>query len=188
MLNKRPEFFGCGLGMLLLASCVSGLVGCAGVNDALTPSAETFVDQFDGRQIVRQASVSAASGLSEDFHTLGFEWMEKYPALIFVTVGHAMQIRAIQDTAFNADGHIFDNLKPASALTEFAHGASFRRFEMPLDQFRALARANVVKMRVGGINDYTVSSFGIGAGQAIVNSKFAPFLTAVDTAIAKSRR
>lgn len=174
--------------MILFTSCVNWLMGCVGVNDALTPSAQTIVDQFDGRQIIRQAPISAASGLSEDFHTLGFEWMEKYSDLIFVTVGHAMQIRAIQDAAFNADGKIFDKLKPASALTHFEHGASFRRFEMPLDQFRVVARANVVKMRVGGINDYTVSSFGPGSGEAIVNSKFAPFLTAVDAALAKSRR
>lgn len=73
-----------------------------------------------------------------------------------------------------------ENLKPASATTEFRPGGgSFRRFEIPLADFTAMAQARVVKMRVEGINDYTVSSFGSDAGMAIVNSKFGPFLQQV---------
>lgn len=173
---------------LAVSAVIALFVGCAGMVDTMTPSAQTIVDDFDGRGIVRQSPISAASSLGEAFHTLGFEWMERYPNSIFITAGVAMQTRVITGVAFNADGRIFDNLKPASALTDHEHRASYRRFELPFDDFLVIATANVVKMRLNGINAYTVSSFGPGVGSAAVNAKVGPFLEAVRTARLKSKR
>lgn len=183
-LRKLPE-----RALLALASSalIALVTSCAGVVDSMTPSTQAFVDEFDGRRIVRQPPVSAASGLGESFHTLGFEWMEKYPNSIFITAGVAMRTSAIADVAFNADGRIFDKLKLASSLTDFEYQASSRRFELPLEDFVVIATASLVKMRLGGINAYTVSSFGHGAGSSAVNAKFGPFLDAVRIARAKSK-
>jgi len=159
------------------------LAGCASTMDAMTPSASVIKDDFDGTIIVRQPLVNAASSLSEPFHTLGFEWYQRTPDAVFVTAGFATGVRSIQAVAFNADGKVIQGLKPASVLTDFDRAgglaSSSRRFEMRLDDFVVIATADVVKMRVEGINDYTVSSFGPGAGIAVVNMKFAPFLEQV---------
>jgi hypothetical protein len=167
---------------LILTALVTG---CAGMQDAMTPSASVIRDDFDGKMIVRQAPVSAASSLGEPFHTLGFEWTEKYPNTIFITTGFAFGLRSIQDVAFNADGRIVDKIKQASVLTEFDRfgtaTSSSRRFEMSLEDFRIIANAQEVKMRMGSINDYTVSSFGPATGVgAAVNTKFRPFLDQIE--------
>jgi hypothetical protein len=162
---------------LILTALVTG---CAGMQDAMTPSASVIRDDFDGKIIVRQSPVSAASSLAEPFHTLGFEWSQKFPDLVFITVGQAFQARPITSVAFNADGIVLDRIKPASVLTEYQDKASSRRFEMALLDFTSIAAAKVVKMRVESLNDYTVSSFGLGTGDgAAVNSKFRPFLEQV---------
>jgi len=161
------------------------LTGCASMQDAMTPSAAVIKDDFDGKIIVRQAPVGAASSLGETFHSLGFEWTEKFPNTVFLTAGFALGVRSIQDVAFNADGRIVDKIKQASVLTDFERAgsatSSYRRFEMSLEDFRIIANAKEVKMRVGGINDYTVSSFGpaTGAGAA-VTLKFRPFLEQIE--------
>ncbi|HEX9685471.1 MAG TPA: hypothetical protein VGA25_06440 [Burkholderiales bacterium] len=161
------------------------LAGCAATMDAMTPSTSVIKDEFDGKMIVRQPPVNAASSMSEAFHTLGFEWTEKFPDSIFITVGFATDYRNIQDVAFNVDGKIIDKIKTASALTDHQYTgtfrSSYRRFEMGFDDFQMVANGKDVKMRVGGINEYTVSSFGPSAGHgvAIVNTKFVPFLDQV---------
>lgn len=168
------------------------LAGCAATMDAMTPSTSVIKDDFDGKMIVRQSSVNAASGMGEAFHTLGFEWSEKFPDSIFITVGFVTGYRNIKDVAFNVDGRIIDRIKLASTLTEHEPGVSFRssyrRFEMNIDDFIAVASGRNVKIRVVGINDYTVSSFGpdAGNGMAVVNAKFGPFLDEV-RAFRKSR-
>jgi hypothetical protein len=161
------------------------LAGCVGMNDAMTPSAKTSVDEFDGATIVRQAPVSAATGLSEDRHLLGFEWNQKFPDTVFITCGSAFGIRAIEGVSFNADGKVFEHLKPASTLTEFRNNGSLRRFQISLADFRTIAGASVVKMRLEGVDAYTVSTFGPGAGSgmAFINTKFAPFLDQVQQAL-----
>ena len=163
------------------------LSGCTSMNDAMTPSVSTLVDPFDSKTIIRQPPVNAASGMSEAFHILGFEWNEKFPNLIFVTAGTAFRTQSIQSLAFNADGKVFENLKAANALTDIQEGRSLRRFEIPLADFQVIATSRDVKMHLGSINAYTVSSFGPGAGNgmAIVNLKFAPFLHQV--ALARSK-
>lgn len=156
----------------------AALAGCAAMNDAMTPSVDTVKDDFDGKVIVRQSPVSAASSMSEAFHVLGFEWYEKYPDLIFITVGSAFRNQAIVNVAFNADNSVLERFKTASSFTEFRDSASYRRFEISWTDFVRIAGAAVVKMKVEGINNYTVSSFGVGS-RALVNSKFQPFLQQV---------
>jgi len=159
------------------------LAGCAGMQDAMTPSVRVFKDDFDGSIVVRQTKVGAASSLSEPIHLLGFEWSNKLPDVVFITVGVSFRAQSIHDVAFNADGQIFAQLRSASALTDIDRGGgipvSSRRFEVPLRDFLIIASSKIVKMRIDGINDYTVSSFGPGAGDAVVNSKFGPFIDEV---------
>ena len=163
-------------------TCITALLaGCASIGDAITPDASVLLDPFDGKTIIRQPLVNAASAMGEPRHVLGFEWNQKFPEVIFITAGTAIGAKSIQSLAFNADGRVFENLKPASLLTDIRYDGSERRFEMALADFQVIARANSVKMRLGGINDYAVSSFGPGAGNglAMVNLKFAPFLEKV---------
>lgn len=149
--------------------------GCASMNDAMTPSLSVTKDDFDGTTIIRQSPVSSSSGLGEGWHTLGFEWSKKTPDTVFVTVG-TNGIVNITDVAFNADGQIISNIKPASTITEYGQWST-RRFHMALDDFMKVANAKIVKMKVIRINDYSVSSFGTEVSGAVVNTKFQPFLS-----------
>jgi hypothetical protein len=153
------------------------ILGCTSMNDALTPSLQLMKDDFDGALIVRQAPVSAASGLADAWHTLGFEWTQKTPNAVYVTAG-VQGITNIYQLAFNADGHIIENLKTASAHTDYGQWST-RRFSMTWDDFLALANAKEVKMRVSRANEYTVSSFGPAHPNALVNAKLVPFVAKV---------
>ena len=157
--------------------------GCASVNQGLTPSAKTVASDFDDTIEVIQAPVSAASSLSEAWHTLGFRWTSKAPDIVFITVG-AQGIVNISAVAFNIYGNIIRIDKPASTLTDYGD-SSTRQFSMSLEQFRQMAIAQTVKMKVVMIDNYSVSSFGQSKTSAIVNGKFAPFLQQVDTQLAK---
>lgn len=157
--------------IVLIAGC--GATGTA-LNDAMSPSMQIFKDDFDGATIVRQEPVSAADGPSEAWHTLGFEWSQKTPDLIYITVG-VHGVANITEVAFNADGQILENIKTASAHTEYGKWST-RRFVMPWPLFLAVANAKSVKMKVVRLNDYGVSSFGPNHSWAIVNSKIPPFV------------
>lgn len=161
----------------VLVLAVLLITGCATMNDAMTPSLSIIKDDFDGSLIVRQSPVSASSGFGEGWHTLGFEWNQKDPDTIFITVG-ANGIVNITDVAFNADGQVISNIKPASAITEYGQWST-RRFSMPWEDFLKIADAKSVKMKVVRINDYTVSSFGPDHSGAIVNTKIPPFVEKV---------
>ena len=63
--------------IIAVLSCASILICCASINQGLTPSAKTLVSDFDGSIEVIQKPVSAASSLSEGWHTLGFRWSSK---------------------------------------------------------------------------------------------------------------
>jgi len=151
--------------------------GCASMNDSLTPSMSVVKDDFDGSIIVRQAPVSAASSMSEGWHTLGFEWNQKTPDIIYITAGTNGTVN-ITDVEFNADGNIISNIKTASTLTEYGKWST-RRFSMSWNDFLKITNAKSVKMKVVQINDYTVSSFGPENSGAIVNTKIPPFLKKV---------
>ncbi len=163
---------------LLLLVLASLLWACA------TPSAVVLIDPVDGKTIIRQPPVDARSSLIEPIHMVGFEWYEKFPEKIFITVEVALVTQSIQMASFNADGRIVENLKLASTGMQFG-GSSSRRFEIRFEEFLAIANARVVRLRVEGFKTYTVSSFGPDAGRADVNHTFAPFLEKV--AAARSR-
>lgn len=160
----------------VVVSSAALMAGCAATNDALTPSLVTIKDEFDGSLIVRQVPVSAASSLGEAWHTLGFEWTQKTPDTVYLTAG-ARGIVNVEKLAFNADGRILDNIRTASATTEYGQWST-RRFAIPWDDFLVVASAKSVKMRVSTINEYTVSSFG-PTHPATVDSKIAPFVVRV---------
>ncbi len=169
--------------IIMVLSYVFIIGGCASVNQGLTPSAKTVVSDFDDTIEVIQAPVSSASSLSEGWHTLGFRWSSKAPDIVFLKVG-AQDIVNISAVAFNIDGNIIRLDKPASTLTDYGDWST-RQFSMSLEQFRELAAAQTVKMKVVMIDKYSVSSFGKSKSSAIVNGKFAPFLQQVDTQLAK---
>ena len=151
------------------------LAGCAGMNDALTPSINAQKDPFDGSLIVSQAPVSASSSLTEGWHTMGFEWNQKFPDVVFLEVG-TNGITNVQGVAFNVDGDIIENIKEASSLTKYGSWST-RRLVMPINEFVKVAQGRDVKMKLIQIDTYTVSTFGISHSGAVVNSKFPPFLS-----------
>jgi len=151
--------------------------GCASLNDSITPSMSVMKDDFDGSIVVRQSPVSAASGMSEGWHTLGFEWDQKSPDIIYITAGTNGTVN-ITDVKFNADGTIISDIKTASTLTEYGKWST-RRFAMSWSDFLKVANANSVKMKVVQINNYTVSSFGSANSGAVINSKIPPFVAKV---------
>lgn len=146
------------------------LSACASMNDALHPSTQVLKDDFDGSLVVRQQPVSAANGMREPWHTLGFEWSQKHPDTVYLTVA-ANGTGNISEVAFNVDGRIYDNLKVVNAASG--------RFAMSWNTFLALAEAGSVKMKVERLDQYTVSSFGPKHPGAAVNSRLPTFVTTV---------
>jgi len=160
---------------LIIAAAFIMLTGCAGMNDAMTPSMNAHKDPFDGSLIVSQAPVSSSSSLSEGWHTLGFEWNQKYPDVVFLEVG-TNGITNVQGVAFNVDGVIIENIKEASLLTKYGSWST-RRLVMPINEFVKVAQGRDVKMKLIQIDTYSVSTFGNSHSGAVVNSKFPPFLS-----------
>jgi hypothetical protein len=153
------------------------LSGCASLNDSLTPSMSVITDDFDGSTIVRQPPVSAASSMSEAWHTFGFEWVSSSPDVVFITAG-ANGIVNIEDVEFNVDGELVSDIEPASSTTEYGDWST-RRFAMSWEDFSRIVRAQSIKMKVVKINEYSVSSFGPENGGATVDTKFSPFVVKV---------
>ncbi|WP_040552439.1 hypothetical protein [Rheinheimera nanhaiensis] len=158
------------------ALCLSSIFffGCVGINDTMTPSLSVQKDQFDGSLIINQPSVSASSSLTESWHTLGFQWNQKYPKVVFLEVG-VQGVKNVTGVAFNVDGEVIENIKEASSLTAYGDWST-RRLVMPVSDFVKVAMGRDVKMKVTQIDTYTVSSFGLDRSGAIVNSKFPPFI------------
>lgn len=165
------------LRVALLAVCIA-LSGCASVNDALTPSAREGRDDFYGAATLTQPPVSAARGLTDGWNTLGFDWSAKTPDLVYVTVG-SHGVRAITEASFNIDGRLVEQLPAASALTEYEAGWARRRFAMRWEDFEAMAQAQVVRLRVGRLNDAVVSTFGTSVPDAAVMAKLPAFVDRV---------
>ncbi|MEN8616820.1 MULTISPECIES: hypothetical protein [Shewanella] len=160
---------------LILAAIFITLTGCTGLNDAMTPSMKTHKDLFDGSLIVSQAPVSSSSSLKEGWHTMGFEWNQKFPDVVFLEVG-TNGITNVQGVAFNVDGEIIENITEASVLTKYGSWST-RRLVMPINEFVKVAQGHDVKMKLIQIDTYSVSTFGTSHSGAVVNSKFAPFLS-----------
>jgi hypothetical protein len=159
---------------IFTAAILVALSGCASINDAMTPSVQVKKDQFDNSEIIYQPPVSAASSLSEGWHTLGFQWNSKYPDVVFLEVG-VKGITNVMGVAFNVDGLLIENIREASQLTDYGQWST-RRMVLPISDFIKVAQGKNVKMKVHQIDTYTVSSFGPENSGAIVNGKFEPFL------------
>ncbi|MFK3012684.1 hypothetical protein ITH93_24310, partial [Salmonella enterica subsp. enterica serovar Weltevreden] len=101
-----------------LAVTLFMLAGCANVNDAMTPSMLAEKDSFDGSLIISQAPVSASSSLTECWHTMGFQWNQKFPDVVFLEVG-TNGITNVEGVEFNVDGKIITNIDQASVLTKY---------------------------------------------------------------------
>ena len=154
---------------------LGAFAGCASMNNAMTPSAKLVKDDFDGKVMVVQEPVSAASSaLKEAWHTLGFEWKQAAPDKIFITVG-VNGVDNISAVEFNADGQFLKGFQATSPITNYGQWST-RRFEMGIKDFLTVAQANDVKMKVVEIDKYSVSSFGKTKPLAIVTGKFDPFL------------
>jgi hypothetical protein len=159
---------------LIIVTLFITITGCTSMNDALTPSLNTHKDSFDGALIVSQAPVSSSSSLTEGWHTMGFEWNQKFPDVVFLEVG-TNGITNVQGVAFNVDGEIIENITEASVLTKYGSWST-RRLVMPINEFVKVAKGRDVKMKLIQIDTYSVSSFGVSNSGAVVNSKFPPFL------------
>ena len=165
---------------IIITTTILFMVGCASMNDAVTPSLTVERDSFDSTIRITQPSVSS-SGISENMHTLGFTWNENTPDVVYITVG-AYGIININDVEFNVDGTLIQSAETASSATDY--GSSFdsadfsiRRFLVPIDDFVQIATGNVVKMKVYHIDTYSLSSFGRGVeGMRTINTKLQPFL------------
>lgn len=151
------------------------LAGCAGVSERLSPSMEIVKDEFDGSTVVRQPPVTAAKGMRDAWHTLGFEWSQKAPNFVYLTAGASGNIA---DVAFNADGRLMFNLKTVGAPAGAGRWTT-RRFVMSWEEFAALANAKDIRMRVTRDGEHTVSSFGPAHPSAAVNTRLTAFVTKV---------
>ena len=160
-------------GVLVISIILSA---CQSYNAAMSPDARTIVDDFDGSKVIRQDPVSAASSLSESWHTLGFEWVSKWPDKVFLTVG-VHGIENVFNVQFNVGGEIIKG-EEASYGTDYGDWSS-NRFIVSYFDFEKIATAPTVKMKVSTGNSYGVSSFG-GTSMAVVNSKFQPFLNKIN--------
>ncbi|MES2476445.1 MAG: hypothetical protein V4640_11750 [Verrucomicrobiota bacterium] len=154
------------------------LTGCQTVNSALTPATQVTTDDFDGSKVVRQEPVSSSNSLTEDWHTLGFDWTSRTPDKVFLTIG-VHGINNIFGLEFNVGGRTIS--APSASMTTELGPWSTRRFVVSYGEFATIASAPMVKMKVSGANTYGVSSFGT-ATDALVGKKFPAFLEQVQAA------
>jgi hypothetical protein len=148
------------------------------MNSAMTPASKVTTDAFDGSKIVSQAPVSSSASLTEDWHTLGFDYTSKAPDKVYLTAG-VQGISNVFGLDFNVGGRMIAANR-ASLITEY-DSWSTRRFWVSYKDFIAIATAPSVKMKVSGANSYGVSSFGTSTN-ALVNKKFSPFLEKLQSA------
>lgn len=170
------------LKLFILLASVLFIANCATMNQQLTPGVKVVVSDFDNSIEVIQKPVSSSSKITEGWHTLGFRWNNQAPKHVFLTVG-VKGIENISEVDFNIDGK-FVSPKTASTITNYSDWST-RQFVMTIDNFKALAKANSVKMKVTIIDKYTVSSFGKNYPNAIINGKFLDFLTQIETNLKK---
>ncbi len=164
--------------LLVVAALVAMMSGCQSINSAMTPSSRVSTDPFDGTTTVTQPPVSAAASLTEDWHTLGFEWTARTPNQVFLTPG-VQGIDNIFGLEFNVAGRMI-SASSASLTTDYADWST-RRFVVSYQDFVTIATAPIVKMKVSGANSYGVSSFGTGTS-ALVSKKLPTFLQQVQAA------
>jgi hypothetical protein len=139
----------------------------------------------DDTLLITQSPVSAADGLDQAWHMLGFSWDQRYPDKVFLQVG-VSGIENVMGVTFKLKDREIAGRK-ASILTDYGD-QSYRRFVISLEEFIAIANAGTVKMKVSQIDTYTVSTFGNAHTGAIVSSKLSPFLERVSYTQRQLRR
>lgn len=171
---------------LIFMAMMLVLSGCAGMgsamNDAMLPGTSVMKNDFDNSTIARQPAVVAnRPTLTNDdsAQLLGFEWVSSTPDIVFITPG-LLQIENIYDVALIADDQNIQGIKLASNSTVFERGQSVRRFSMPLDEFRKIAAARIVKMKITRNNDFSVSRFGQEYPDVPASGKITKFMAKVD--------
>lgn len=163
--------------LLRLAVPIAFLSGCAGMSGSFTPSLSVSTDEFDNTKIVSQPPVDAGSSAKEGGHTLGFEWRQRHPDTVIITVGITGWY-GISGVEFTADGKSITDTKP-EGLTVTQADWSKRPYSMSWDDFMKIADAQSVEMKVIVSGGPTVATFGPAHPGVAVNSKFAPFLKKV---------
>lgn len=171
---------------LLVILFVIFLAACMSASQSPTPSAKTTVDDSDNTIKVIQKPVSAANNTKEGKNILGFSWYSQAPNIVFLDAGMSGRTK-VTGVAFDIDGDIVE-FKSLSGGTRFENNWSYITFLMPLDQFRRMASAKIVEMKVEKNFAYSVSSFGKTRPNAIVNGKFAAFLEQVDAPLNKPKQ
>lgn len=173
----------------LLATLIA-LTGCAGLDDAMTPGLKVVNNDFDNSVIVDQPLVvanRASLSTNDSWHQLGFEWSTSTPDVVYITAGVVDRILNIYSVAFIADDQNIAGIELASNNTVYDAGTgaaplkkSTRRFALPLTEFRKIAAARIVKMKISRDNDFTLSRFGQDYPDVTVSRKIVAFLAKVD--------
>jgi hypothetical protein len=166
---------------LLFILFVIFLTACMSASQSPTPTAKTTV----GDSVI-QKPVSAENNTKRGSNILGFSWKSTAPESVILEVGTlGNYVKAVH---FDIDGDMLRYDKPEDTLTSYGT-YSYGTFVMPLKQFRRMANAKQVKMKViYGTDRYRVTSFGKAKGSAIVDSKFPPFLEQVDAQLEKLKK
>lgn len=152
------------------------VAGCAGFQDAMTPSFSVSSDAYSGVVTIDQPPVNAAQ-MGEHFHVLGFDWRGDMPDSVFVTAG-VQGIENVMGLHLKADGVELSGIDEASSNTEYGDWST-RRFVMPLSEFERLENAGDVRLRIDSIDTYSVSSFSVSGNAGAVAAKIKPFLAAI---------
>lgn len=164
------------------------LAGCTSFNQKMTPGVSTQVDKFDGSVYINQPPVGCASDLSENIMAMGFWWSEKNPGVVALDVNYHGSV-AMMSLEFKIDGEDVQTTKRAGLtdidinrdrLSGVVSSNSQKTFFISLEDFRRMARADVVKMRVLLSTSHLFASFGKSRKAAIINGKMTPFLELVD--------
>jgi len=168
---------------IVIALAIVACTGCAALEEAAQPSrTQTATDAYDGATIVRQPAVIAGTNYTGDWNALGFEWTSKFPNRVLLSAGTRGVIK-VTDLVLDIDGEPAA-VQIASELTDYgdskaAERWSMRRFEISWADFKRMASARTVRMRVVGTNEMFVTSFGSDHVGAPVNATMPAFVAKV---------
>ena len=153
------------------------MTGCASLAaDIMTPGPKAETDPYDGATQVTQppANASTASG---PFVSLGMYWKSSTPDLVYVQPG-VRGIRNVFDVDFTADGRRIEDAKPAQIFPDYGEMSS-RAFAISYDEFRAIATAQTVRMKITTGSKHQVATFGQAHSSAMISHKLPEFLELV---------
>lgn len=166
---------------LVLAAIVTAMsmTGCAQMNNAITPSVDVAQDEFTGATVVTQDVVSATDSMTDGWNLLGFIWNSYRPDYVYINAGVTDSPVNIKDTKFKVGNDFIQCKKTDQIFTSFQKTGSIKQCYMPLSDFKRIATADKVMLRIETGDGMSTSSFGAGSS-ATVSSKFVPFLAAIE--------